>query len=328
MDHGHDHLDHDDHDHRGGGPAGSDAPGHGARGHGGHGHSAADAPLAGIAVAVVLNAALAVGQVVAGVVFHSVAVLADAGHQVVDAAGLVLGLVAVRLARRPATARRTWGWGRADAVGAQISAVVLIGSLVWVLIEASRRLAHPESVQGLGVVVIGVLGTVVNGGSLLAIGHAKEHLSIRAARLHLLGDFAGSLLLIVTGLLVRYTGWDRLDPIASLLLSVLLVHSAVQLLRHSTAVLLDAAPDHLDVAEIVELVRAEGQVRDLHHVHVWTIAPGVTALSGHLAVEGALSVHDAQADVQRVELLLRQRFGISHTTLQVECHPCATPAHD
>lgn len=274
-----------------------------------------------------LNGTLAVAQVVAGIAFASVAVFADAGHQVVDAAGLAIGWFALRLARRPATARRTWGWGRADAVGAQLSGVVLLASLVWVVIESVRRLAEPQDVAGIGVLVTGLVGVVVNGGSLRVIRHAGEHLSLRAARLHLIADLAGSVLLVVTGAAVGATGWDRLDPIMSLVLSVSLLHSTVQLLRHSTGVLLDVAPAHLDVAVISETVRRELGVRDLHHVHVWTVAPGVSALSAHVEVEGERTVHETQMALEQVEALLRDRFGIGHSTLQFECHPCAAPHH-
>lgn len=310
-DHERDHRDLARHDH-----------GHGLAG--GHGGSTTGRRLS---VAIVLNAGLAVAQVAAGLAFGSVAVLADAGHQAVDAIGLVLGFLAIRLSRRPVTGRRTWGWGRADAMGAQLSAVVLLASLVWVVAESIRRIADPEPVVGLGVLLTGVAGVLVNGGSLLAVGHAGELLALRAARLHLIADLAGSVVLIVVGGVVRLTGWERLDPLASIALSASLTWSAVTLLRHSTHVLLDGAPLHLDQAEIAQALRDDLGVLDVHHVHVWTIAPGVTALSAHLEVEGSRSVHDAQESLERAEHLLRHRFGIGHTTLQVECHPCAAPAH-
>ena len=271
---------------------------------------------------------MAVAQVVAGLAFGSVAVLADAGHQLVDALGLALGWGAVRLAQRPSTDRRTWGWGRADAIGAELSALVLLVTIVLIIVEAIRRLNSPHEVMGLGVLLTGVAGVAVNGGSLRAVGQAGDHLSVRAARLHLLGDLAGSVVLIAVGAVIRLTGWDRLDSIASLLLSVLLLHSTVGLLRSSVRVLLDTTPEHLDVGEIRRAVVEELAVRNLHHVHVWTVAPGSTALSAHVEVPGELSVDAAQTEVARIEALLEERFGIRHTTLQLECRPCTMPAHD
>lgn len=281
-----------------------------------------------MSVAVVLNAALGVAQIVAGIAFASVAVLADAGHQLVDAFGLAIGWAALRLARRPADHRRTWGWGRADAFGAQFSAVILLASLGWVLFESARRLLEPEEVAGIGVLVVGVIGVVVNGGSLLVVGSGREQLAFRAARLHLIADLAGSVALIVVGGVVALTGWNRLDPIVSIALSVLLIRSTVALLRQSSGVLLDHAPGHLDVTEIIEAIRAQSGVLDVHHVHLWTVAAGVTALSAHVEIAGERSVHDAQDELQRIETLVAERFGIGHTTFQLECHPCAAPAHD
>ena len=298
---------------------------HDGDGHAGHRHGVSGR---GLSVAIVLNAGLGIAQIAAGIVFVSVAVLADAGHQLVDAFGLAIGWIALRLARRPADNRRTWGWGRADAFGAQLSSVVLLASLAWVVYESILRLIHPASVAGVGVLVVGATGVLVNGGSLYVVGHGSEALSLRAARLHLIADLAGSAALIVTGAIVAFTGWDRLDPIVSLVLSVLLVRSTVALLRQSSNVLLDQAPTHLDVDQIVDARRAQPGVIDVHHVHLWTVASGVTALSAHVEIEGERSVHDAQAEVQLIEALVAERFGIGHTTLQLECHPCAAPAHE
>ncbi|MEZ5258983.1 MAG: cation diffusion facilitator family transporter [Ilumatobacteraceae bacterium] len=273
---------------------------HGGHGHGGHGHGLGAGRALGIAV--VLNIGLAVAQVVAGVVFGSVAVLADAAHQVVDAIGLVVGWIALRLARRPSSPRRTWGWGRADALGAQLSALILMASLVFVVVESVRRLSDPHEVVGLGVFVTGVAGVLVNGGSLRAVVRGGTSLSLRAARLHLLADLAGSVLLIVVGLVVRLTGWDRLDPIASLALSLLLVRSTWSLLRHSADVLLDSAPAHVDVEEVASTIVAERlEVRAVHHVHVWTTGPTTVALSAHVEVDGATSIHEAQTSVSAIE---------------------------
>lgn len=278
--------------------------------------------------ALLLNAGLAVGQVVVSIRAGSVAVLADAAHQGVDALGLALSGLSLRLRRRPASTRRTFGWQRADAVGAQLSGVLLSGALLWVVWESVHRLFAPTDVSGGPVVLIGLIGMAVNGGSALAIGRGHDHqLSVRAARLHLIGDFAGSAVVLVSGLLLQAFAWDRIDPIASLLVTALVARSVVGLLRQSTDVLLDAVPAGIDVDRMRADILTLPGVDDVHHLHVWSMGPGQPALSAHLLVDGNLNVHDAQEQVQAVRELLHLRYGIDHVTIEVECHPCLAPDH-
>jgi cobalt-zinc-cadmium efflux system protein len=309
--------------------------GHHGHGHA-HGHGRGDRPVRGaeqaasparLAWAIVLNAGLGIVQVIVGVVVTSVAVLADAGHQAVDAAGLGVALVAVRLVARPATARRTFGWARVDALGAVLSGLVLIATMAWVAVEAVRRLVHPDHVGGWGVLVIGLVGVVVNGLSIVVVGRHDEQLSLRAARLHLVTDLAGSLAVAVTGALVLGVGWERADPVISLLLVALVVRSCWQLLGSAGDVLLDRSPAHIDVAQLEAAVRGHDGVLDVHHLHVWSLGGGETAVSAHVVIDGEHTVHHAQAHLASLESMLATRFGIDHVTLQVECHECATPAH-
>lgn len=278
--------------------------------------------------ALLLNAALAVGQIAVSVKAGSVAVLADAAHQGVDALGLGLSGLTFRLRRLPASARRTFGWQRADAVGAQLSGILLSGALLWVVWESVHRLIEPSPVEGGPVVLIGLIGMAVNGGSALAIGRGHTHqLSVRAARLHLLGDFAGSAVVVLAGLTVAAFGWDRVDPIASLLVTALVARSVVKLLRQSTDVLLDAVPAGIDVDRMRADILALRGVDDVHHLHVWSMGPGQPAMSAHLSVDGNVSVHDAQEHVQAVREILHAHYGIDHVTVEVECHPCLEPDH-
>lgn len=286
-----------------------------------------DAGAGRLGLAIVLNAGFGIAQIVAGLAFTSVAVLADAGHQAVDAIGLGLALVAIRLVARPATAHRTFGWARADALGAALSAIVLLGSLVWVAVESARRLVHPDDVAGVGVLVMGVLGVAINGSSLAVVGRHDHQLSLRAARLHLLTDLAGSVAVAGVGALVMITGWERADPIVSLLLVALVGWSCWGLLVSSSDVLLDRSPSHVDASQIEAAVRDQEGVLDVHHLHVWSLGSGETAVSAHVVVDGAHTVHHAQQHIAALDALLAERFDIHHVTLQVECHECATPAH-
>lgn len=304
-DHGDDHDDHSGHD------------------HGSLASRVTPRRLAGVAT---LNVVLALAQLVGGLAFASVALLADTAHQAIDAAGLVISAVAVYLLRRPPSHRRTFGWGRADALGALVSGLILAASVVWLVYEAIERLIEPADVDGWGVLVIGAIGALINGLSARFVGHGDE-LSVRAARIHLLTDMAGSLAVVVSGLVVALTDWARIDPLISLGISVVVALATIRLLAHAANVLLDAAPRGLHTAEIREAMQAVPGVSDVHHLHVWSLSPGDVAVTAHIAVDGASSVHDAQGQVRALEGVLAERFGINHLTVQVECHPCATPEH-
>ena len=311
-------------------------PDHGdahARGHshaGSHGHAHGGAPGRGserrIVVVIALNAVLAVVQLVGGMVFSSMALLADTAHQAVDVVGLVVTLIALRLLREGPSARRTFGWGRADAVGAGVSGLILLATTGWVVVEAVLRLVEPEHVHGGGVLVLGAVGMVINGLSVwLLTGGVR--LSERAARLHLLTDVAGSAAVLVAGAIVLTTGWDRVDPGASLVISVVVISATVGLLRRAGQVLTDATPAGIDADDVLATMRAVPGVSDVHHLHVWLIAPEEVAVSAHVLVAGDRSVHEAQVLTGEVERALQERFGVAELTVQVECHPCGDEAH-
>lgn len=273
-----------------------------------------------------LNTVLAVAQLVGGLAFASVALLADTLHQAIDVVGLVISAIALTLAARPATPRRTFGWGRADALGALVSGLILAASTVWIVWESIERLRTPAEVQGVGIIVLGVVGVVINGGSAWFLGRANA-LSVRAAQLHLLTDMAGSLAVVVSGVVVATTGWDRIDPIISLLISALVIHATVMLLIRAANLLLDATPSGIDLGEVEQVMRSVEGVTDVHHLHVWALAPGDVAVTAHVSVEGTDSVHLAQEKTRAIEGALAEQFGITHVTMQVECHPCDTPDH-
>ncbi len=274
-----------------------------------------------------LNVALGVAQLMGGLAFASVALLADTLHQAIDAVGLVISAVALTLAARPATRRRTFGWGRADALGALVSGLVLAASTVWIVWESVERLGSPAEVDGWGVVALGVAGALINGGSARFLGRSHE-LSVRAARLHLLTDMAGSLGVVLSGLVVATTGWDRIDPVISLLISATVIFATVRLLVRAANMLLDATPTGIDVAEVEAAMRSVADVTDVHHLHVWSLSPNDVAVTAHVEMEGEdATVHAAQATAQEIEALLAERFGITHTTVQVECHACEAPDH-
>ena len=296
----------------------------------GHDHSHSHGSVQRLGWAAFLNVAFAVVQVVVGLAIGSVVVLADAAHQTVDALGLITALIAVRFARRPPTSDWTYGMGKSDALGGFVSALLLLGSVAWILVESVRRFFEPAEVSGVSVMVIGIIAIVVNGVGVLLVGHGHgdEAISLRAARLHLLTDLAGSVVVVVSGALLALGGPSWIDPAASVLLSVAVIWTTWRILRSATAILLDRAPDRLRSADVAALLCDQPGVGEVHHVHLRPLGGGRVSASAHVVVDGEMSVHDVQHTVERLSGVLLATHEVSHTTLQVECHPCDDDHHD
>jgi len=287
--------------------------------HHGHAHSHAPAPDAdrrwlGIALALIL-AFMAV-EVVAGLLADSLALLSDAAHMLTDAGSIGLALVAARLAARPPGGRFTFGLGRAEILSAQVNGaalLVLAGVIAW---EAVRRLGDPPDVDGLVVLVVGLSGAGVNVAAAWALSRAERRsLNVEGARAHVLADLYASLGAALAGLLVLTAGFERADVLVALLVAVLMVRSGFSLLGQSTRVLLEASPRGIDPDAVGHALAAHPGVSEVHDLHVWEVTSGFTALSAHVLVPANTDCH---ARRRELELLLAERFGLEHSTLQVE----------
>jgi cobalt-zinc-cadmium efflux system protein len=277
-------------------------------------------------IALGLNAGLLAAELVGGLGFSSLALLADAAHQGSDVVALGIALFAQALVLRAGSARHTYGLLRAEALGAQINAFVLIGAALFVFVEAAQRLASPEAVDGTGLLVLGAVALVVNMGSAALLVRARARdLNMRAAWLHMAGDAAGSMGALAAGAVVVATGADRADAIASIVIAVLVVVSGLSLLRDTTNVLLEAAPRGLDLDAVEAALLAAPHVEAVHHLHVWELGSDLPALSVHVLLDGEPTLHDAQVRGSSLKEMLAERFGIEHATLELECHDCATP---
>ena len=293
----------------------------------GHGHGHAPGPGTAAAgyrgrLQAVLGITLTVlvVEVIAGLLSGSLALLADAAHLGTDALGIGLALLAVRMASRAPTVRRTFGWQRAEVLAAAVNAVLLLGLAVAVAIEAVRRLSDPPSIAPGTVLVVGALGLVANavGLALLARGQS-ESLNVRGAFLEVLGDTFGSLAVLVAAAVVALTGQERADPIASLLIAALIVPRAVKLLRDTGEVLLEGTPRGVDLAEVRRHMLAQPGVVDVHDLHAWTITSGVPVLSAHVTVEGSVLAATCGGGVlDRLHDCLREDFDVEHSTFQLE----------
>lgn len=288
---------------------------HHGQGHHHHGVGAETAvrPL-GIALALIVG--FMVVEIVVGWFAHSLALLSDAAHMLVDAAALAMSVWAARLALRPAEGRMTFGFRRAEILAAQANAITLLVLGFAIVVEALRRLDAPPEVQGPLVLGTALAGAAVNILALRQVARAnRSNLNVEGSFRHLLTDlyaFAGT---AVAGLVVWLTGFDRADPIASLLVAGFMVLTAWPLLRASGSILLEAAPEGLAPDEIGTALRAYPGVTDVHDLHVWEISSGFPALSAHVLVGRGEDCHRIRREL---EGLLGERYGIDHTTLQVE----------
>ncbi|MFD2190102.1 cation diffusion facilitator family transporter [Pistricoccus aurantiacus] len=267
--------------------------------------------------AVVLTGGFMLSEVVGGIVSGSLALLADAGHMLTDSASLMLALFAARISRRSADHRRTYGYHRVQILAAFVNGLTLIGIVIWISIEAIRRLLSPVEVMGSTMLTIAVLGLVVNIVVFLILHLGdRENLNIRGAALHVMGDLLGSVGAIVAALIILGTGWMPIDPLLSLLVSVLILRSAWKLTRESGHILLEGAPEDLDVRHLEEEIpRHLAEVESVHHLHAWSLTPAKPMISLHaILVEGA----DRHQALISLKAFLHENYRIQHATIQLE----------
>ena len=281
-----------------------------------HGHARSGARA--LALALVLVLGFAAVELVAGLLAGSLALLADAGHMLSDGFALALALFAAWLARRPATPERSFGWRRAEILAALANAVTLVVLGTWIVVEAVQRLGDAPAVEGGWVLAAGSAGLVVNLVAARLLHGAGGGLNVRAALMHVLADLAASVGVIVAAVVLLLTGWNGADPLAGLLIGLLVLAGTVGILRESVGILLEGAPRGIDAREVGAAMKSAPGVVDVHDLHIWTITSGFPALSAHVLVEPKADCHAIRREL---ELLLEERFSLTHTTLQVEHAP-------
>ena len=263
-------------------------------------------------------------EVVGGFISGSLALLADAGHMLTDAAALFFALLAMHFARRPPSTRRTFGWLRLTTLAAFVNAIALVVITLFIIREAFVRFSHPQPVAGATMMVIAVAGLLANVLAfwLLHRGNEEKNLNVRAAALHVLGDLLGSVGAIIAALIIMFTGWTPADPILSVLVSLLVLRSAWALLRESVNELLEGAPLSLDIEALKRHMRRTiPAVRDVHHVHVWLVGEKkVITLHAHV-----IPPHDHDGLLRQIEHFLHHHYQIEHATIQMEYQLCSGP---
>jgi len=287
-----------------------------------HAHLPQDANARRLLIAFSVTALFMLLEVIGGIISGSLALLADAGHMLTDAAALLVALLAVQFARRPPDAHRTFGWLRLTTLAAFVNALALVVITLFIFWEAIMRFRHPEPVAGGLMLTIAFAGLVANLLSFWVLhrGSEEKNLNVRAAALHVMGDLLGSVGAIIAALVILWTGWTPVDPILSVLVSALVLRSAWRLLKESVNELLEGAPRSVDIAALKrKLTRAVPEVRDIHHVHIWLVGEK-PLMTLHVQV---VPPHDHDALLGRIHHFLAHEYQIAHATVQMEYQPCS-----
>ena len=295
-----------------------DAHGHDHHHHGaGHSHGvSADADRRYLTIALVLIVGFMAFEVVVGILAHSLALLSDAGHMLTDAGALVLSLVIIRLVERPSGGHLTYGMRRAEVLSGQANSAVLLVLGVLVTYEAISRLISPPTVAGVLVTVVAAIGVVVNLVAAWVLAKAnRQSLNVEGSFQHILTDLYAFIGTLVAGLVIIFTGFDRADAIASLFVAALMIRSGFMLQRKAIRVLLESAPEGIAPDEVGRAMVRADHVTQVHDLHLWEIAPGRPVLTAHVLVAPDVDCHAVR---RSLEGMLRQRFNIDHTTLQVD----------
>ncbi len=275
-----------------------------------------------IGIAALLTGGFMIAEAIGGLLSGSLALLADAGHMLTDAASLALAWAAIHIARRPSDWQRTYGFHRFQVLAAFTNGLTLVFIAIATVIEAGRRLMAPAPVLGGPMLAIAVIGLAVNVAAFIALhGAERDNLNVRGALLHVLGDLLGSAATIVAALVILWTGWTPIDPLLSVAVALLIVRIAWFVLRESGHILLEAAPRSLDVEAMRDdLVAAVGGVEDVHHVHVWSLTQDRPMVTLHVRIAEPIRAFEI---AHAIKARLRARHGIDHATIEVEHEDCA-----
>ena len=304
------------HDHR----HGHDHSGRHAHDHGAHHHEHTSSERR-LILALVLTAGFMVLELAGGLLAHSMALVADAGHMLTDSAALAMAWAALHFARRPADVRRSFGYQRLQVLAAFVNGVTLFAIVAWIAFESIQRLLAPTIVNSRLMLIVACVGAAVNLFVFALLRSEPDHnLNVAAAVVHVLGDLLGSVAAIAAAIVILLIGWMPIDPILSLCVCALIVRSALAVVRKSAHILMEGAPDWLDVGELrTQLKTAIPAIQDIHHVHCWSLAPKHTLLTMHVIVAAGA---DHAAVLSATNQMLAARFGIDHATIQLDSGDC------
>jgi cobalt-zinc-cadmium efflux system protein len=287
-----------------------------------HAHSHGESAGSVLRWSLVATAVFAAVEVMAGIQGHSLALLSDAGHNCTDALALLLAWFGVYLESKPADESKTYGYHRGGVLAAFVNALTLVALSAWILFESAARLRQPEPVAANVMLAVAALGLALNGGVMLALRASRHNdINIRGAFLHMLGDALGSVAILAGGLVIRYTGWERVDPVLSILIGLLIVWTAWDIVRESLNILLEGLPRGMRLNDVARAMQAVEGVLDVHDLHIWCLGSSTRALSCHVQIED-IPPSASDAVLQRLNGMLAERFHVFHTTVQFEHLSC------
>lgn len=266
--------------------------------------------------------AILLAEIIGGLMSHSLALLSDAGHMVVDVLALGLSLFALYLAKRPSNLTKTYGYHRVEIMAALANGSILVLVSVFIFIEAIQRFNQPPEVKTPLMLAVAFVGLIANiAGVILLRRIRRNSLNIRGAFWHILGDTISSVGVITAGIIITITGWSIADPVAAIVIGVIILSGAIRLVRDSVDILMESVPKDISIEKIVSEIRYVPGVKEIHDIHVWTITSGIVAFSAHLMIDDQM-VSMSNEIRDSVNRMLAERFSITHTTLQLECDRC------
>ncbi len=272
-------------------------------------------------IAIILNIIITIAQIIGGLFSGSLALLSDALHNFSDVLSLIISYTANRMAQKKGSLKHTFGYKRAEIIATLFNASALIGIGLYIIFEAVARLLHPEPINSQWVIWLGLLGVIVNGGSIwLLHSDSKENMNIKAAYLHLLGDVLTSVAVVIGGLMMHFWQIYWVDPIISAIIALYLIWASFDLVKESTAILMQFAPEDIDIEEVVKQITKHPEIDNAHHLHLWSLDDHRIHLEAHLDFANNLTLKESNAVIEILEKELQQVFHIGHTTFQCEHH--------
>ena len=272
--------------------------------------------------AMLLTGGFMIAEVAGGIISGSLALLADAGHMLTDAASLFMAWLAARITHRPADAARSYGYHRVQIIAAFTNGLGFFAIFIWIVIEAAQRLLNPVHVMGDTMMLVAALGLAVNVVTYFILhGGNQADLNLEGALVHVLGDLFGSVAAICAAGIILLTGWMPIDPLLSVVVALLILRSAWFVIKRSAHILLQGTPEEVDVIELRDYLKTQiPEVVDVHHVHVWSLTTERPILTAHVQIRGEVDYDDV---LRRINTAIREQFGISHSTVQIEFEYCA-----
>jgi cobalt-zinc-cadmium efflux system protein len=275
-----------------------------------------------LVIALLITAIVMIAEIIGGLLANSLALLSDAGHMLTDILALGLSLVAMRFAQKPPTPSKTFGFHRLEILAAFFNGIFLFLISFYIFYEAYHRLLHPEEIKGLFMLVVACIGLLANGmGIILLRKSAHTSLNVKSAFFHIVGDTISSGGVIVGGLLILYTGWYLIDPLIGIFIGILILKGAYALIMESIDIFLEATPKDINVEEMLDELRKIKGVKDVHHLHLWTITSGINAMSAHVLIDDLLISSSAYI-LKEIKSLLHNNYKIGHSTIQFESKSC------